>query len=87
VRQAKQGHSADYPAGISTRGQKALYDNLGTDEGLATAVDKAVRETAPFGWRDNRIKERLVKRCIADVLPAEVDTDAIFEVVKAQDDY
>lgn len=87
VRQAKQGHAADYPAGISTRGQKALYDNLGADEGLAIAVDKAVKKTAPFGWRDNRMKERLVKRCIADVLPAEVDTGAIFEVVKAQDDY
>ena len=87
VRQAKQGHAADYPAGISTRGQKALYDNLGGDADLANAVDKAVGETAPFGWRDNRIKERLVRRCIADVLPDDMDADAIFEVVKAQDEY
>ena len=87
VRQAKQGHSADYPAGISTRGQKALYDNLGADEALAIAVDKAVKETAPFGWRDNRMKERLVRRCIAEVLPAELDPDAILEVVREQDEY
>ncbi len=46
-----------------------------------------MKETAPFGWRDNRMKERLVKRCIAEVLPAGVDADAIFEVVKAQDEY
>ncbi|WP_319546839.1 type I restriction endonuclease subunit R [Ruegeria conchae] len=87
VRQAKQGHAAEYPEGISTSGQKALFDNLGADASLAAAVHRAVTENAPFEWRDNRIKERLVQRCISAVLPSDIDANAIFEVVKAQDEY
>lgn len=87
LRQAKQGHAVDYPEGISSPGQKALYDNLDEDLTLATSVDRSVKDTAPFGWREHRMKERQVKRSIADVLPPGIDADAIFEVVKAQDEY
>lgn len=87
VRQAKQGHSEAYPDGIRTPGQKALYDNLGNDKDAACAVDDALRANAPDGWRDNRMKERLVRRCIADALPKTFDADVIFEIVKAQHEY
>lgn len=87
VRQAKQGHAETYPEGIFTPGQKALYDNLDGDTGVAIAVDAALRSHAPDGWRDNRMKERLVKRCIAEALPEDADAEAIFEIVKAQYEY
>lgn len=87
VRQAKLGHAETYPDGISTPGQKALYDNLGSDAGMARTVDQALRNHAPYGWRDNRMKERRVLRCIKEVLPDGVDVDAIFEIVRAQNEY
>ncbi len=87
VRQAKQGHAEAYPDGITTPGQKALYDNLGGDATVARAVDNALRANAPDGWRDNRMKERLVKRCIREALPANAKPDVIFEIVKAQHEY
>lgn len=31
-----------YPAGVKTAAQRALYNNLGKDEGLALAVDVAI---------------------------------------------
>jgi type I restriction enzyme R subunit len=87
VRQAKQGYSEAYPDGIRTPGQKALYDNLGNDRDAARAVDNALQASAPDGWRDNRMKERLVRRCIADALSGNFDAHVIFEVVKAQHEY
>lgn len=87
VRQAKQGHAEAYPDGIKTAGQKALYDNLGGDADAARAVDEALRGNAPYGWRDNRMKERLVYRCIVNSLPEGVDAELIFEIVKAQHEY
>ena len=68
VRQAKAGHGNEYPKAISTPGQKALYDNLDGDEELAVQVDGLVRETAPFGWRGNAMKERKVRRCLKQVI-------------------
>lgn len=49
VRDVKAGHGKSYPPGLDTPGRKALYDNLGDDLDLTIAVDKAIRDTAPFG--------------------------------------
>ena len=87
VRQAKQGHAEDYPTGIKTAGQKALFDNLGGDSDAARAVDEALRENAPYGWRNNKMKERLVNRCIVNALPEGIDAELIFEIVKVQHEY
>ena len=58
VRDVKAGHGNEYPASVKSLAQKALFDNLDRDEATALAVDRAVRETAPFGWRDHAMKEK-----------------------------
>ncbi|NLK52728.1 MAG: hypothetical protein GX295_09855 [Syntrophomonadaceae bacterium] len=62
--------TSEYPVGIDTRAQRALYDNLGKDEDLTISLDKKIKEEAPSDWRGNTIKKRLVlsliKECIAD---------------------
>ena len=71
---AKNGPGgAAYPPSLNTPATKALYDNLGKDEALALAVDKAVRDNAQAGWRDDNIfKIRKMRKAIQDVLYPDV---------------
>jgi type I restriction enzyme R subunit len=56
--------SGEYPAGMNTAGKRALYDNLDKDEGLALAVDAAVRASRQDDWRSNPFKIRRVRNAI-----------------------
>lgn len=87
VRDAKAGHGVVYPETIASPGRKALYDNLEGDEALALQVDRAVRETAPFGWRGSAMKERKVRRCLEQVLDDADTVERIFEILKNQHEY
>ncbi|MEO1950799.1 MAG: restriction endonuclease subunit R, partial [Thioclava sp.] len=87
VRDAKAGHGNEYPSTIDSAGRKALYDNLEGDETMTLEVDKAVRETAPFGWRGNAMKERKVRRCLEQVLDDPETVERILEILKNQSEY
>ncbi|QRZ13922.1 hypothetical protein JWJ88_04480 [Paracoccus methylovorus] len=88
VKQAKSGHGADYPASIKSAGQKALFDNLNTDEELALRVDQAVRDVAPDGWRGHMMKEKKVRRAVETELPgAETLVDSIMAILKNHSEY
>jgi len=80
----------DYPEGVKTGPQRALFDNLGSNAELAIRLDTAIRGTKKDGWRGNRMKEREVQRAIRravdDLLPP-VDVDFVFDLVKHQDEY
>ncbi|NBC05359.1 MAG: HsdR family type I site-specific deoxyribonuclease [Bacteroidetes bacterium] len=77
----------DYPQSVQTKGQKALFDNLGNNEKITLAVDKAVRYTAKDGWRENNIKKREVAKAIHDQLPDDMDVEMVMDVIKNQDEY
>jgi type I restriction enzyme R subunit len=80
--------AAAYPASLVRDSQRALYDNLGQDEALALAVDKAVRESLQDGWRDNTMKQKKVKNAIRGALPeGDSRLDATLELVTKQHDY
>lgn len=87
VRQVKKGHGVEYPNSISTPGKKALYDNLASDKSLALAVDEAIRQTAQQGWRGNKMKERMLRRKLSELIEDEGDLDRVFDVIKAQHEY
>ena len=88
TRQAKNpGNSAHYPKTMNTGARRALYDNLGQKESLVIAIDEAIRNSKPDGWRGNRIKERKVKYAIDEHLPDKERLDEIFEIVKKQGEY
>lgn len=87
VRDAKAGHGKEYPETIGSVGQKALFDNLEKDEALALKVDAAVRATAPFGWRGNKMRERKVWRCLEQVLNDASAVERVFEILKNQNEY
>jgi type I restriction enzyme R subunit len=81
------GNSAAYPRTVNTGAKRALYDNLGQDETITLAIDDAIRNTKPDGWRGNKIKERKVKYAIDEHLPDKERLDDIFEIVKNQVEY
>ena len=60
--------SGDYPRDLQTPAQRALYDNLGQDVNLALRLDAAILAAREDGWRGNLMKERKIKRAIAQVL-------------------
>ncbi len=87
VRDAKAGHGGGYPSGMDTPGRKALFDNMDRDEAKALAIDDAIKATAPDGWRGNRMKERQVKNCLAEMIEDPDEIDRIVEILKAQSEY
>lgn len=87
VRAVKAGHGSEYPSTMTTTGRKALYDNLGQDEAATMAVDEAIRSTAQTGWRGNKMKERMLRRKLLEILDTEDAVDNIIEIIRSHDEY
>jgi type I restriction enzyme R subunit len=84
--------SSSYPETINTNAKRALYDNLDSEESLALKVNHYVEENKSDSWRGNRIKEKEVRIAIRKALEEfniadESKVDAIFELVKNQNEY
>jgi len=69
------GGGVGYPPDVATAAQRALYNNLGKNEGLALAVDNAVHESRQNGWRNNAIKTQRVRIAIRHVLATAIPAD------------
>jgi len=88
----KPNTTTDYPSTINTAAKRALFDNLGRNEALATELDNKIMTTKKDGFRDNLQKSKAVRNAIADVLKAygiEDDNEVhrIFDLVKNQREY
>jgi len=60
--------AAPYTEALDTMAKRALFDNLDKDEGLALAVDAAVRSSRQDDWRGNVFKTKKVRAAIKGVL-------------------
>jgi type I restriction enzyme R subunit len=69
------GGGGGYPPRVTTAAQRALYNNLGKNEGLALSVDNAVHESRQNGWRSNPIKTQRVRIAIRHVLAKVIPAD------------
>jgi type I restriction enzyme R subunit len=78
---------ATYPTAINTAAKRALYDNLGKDENLATAIDAEIRKTKKDDWRGNKFKEKEVRNAIRAHLADPAMVDLIFDLVRKQHEY
>lgn len=77
-----------YPSSIDTQAKRALFDNLNSDEVLATKVDAAIRYTKKADWVGDRFKEREVANAIrTEVTGYNVDVNNIVELAKNQREY
>ena len=79
------GGGGGYPPSVKTAAQRALYNNLGKNEGLALAVDKAVHESRQNGWRSNAIKTQRVRIAIRHVLATAIPADRGLAVQESDD--
>lgn len=89
ARRINDGPSTEsYPPSLNTRAKRALYDNLGKNEVLALAVDRAVQDNLQADWRSNRMKLRRVRGAILTVLDENEElTNTVLALVQSQDDY
>ncbi len=76
TREAKMpgGGPGGYPTGVRTSAQRALYNNLEKDEGLALAVDAAILGSRQDGWKDSPIKMKRVRNAIKTALKKASDS-------------
>ncbi|MDN7132091.1 type I restriction endonuclease subunit R [Halomonas sp. MC140] len=80
--------TADYPATIDSNAKRALYDNFGKNEQLATKIDEAIRHTKKADWVGDRFKEREIANAVRqETAGYEVDIQGVLELAKAQKDY
>ena len=81
------------PDEINTAGKGGLYDNLGKDVKLTRKAHHAVLGHAEDGGRDNKMKERKIKRALKDVLPDELLEaqpdllDVLLSIVRGHSEY
>jgi type I restriction enzyme R subunit len=68
------GRPGGYPASVRTAAQRALFNNLDKNEGLALAVDAAIQGSRQDGWKDNPIKMKRVRNAIKAVLEKASDS-------------
>jgi len=77
-----------YPDSIDTLAKRALYDNFGNDEVLATKIDSAIRYTKKADWVGDRFKERELSNAVREETAGyDVDIHAVMELAKAQKEY
>ena len=81
------GGPGDYPQGVKTAAQRALYNNLGKNDGLALAVDAAILGSLQSGWKTSAMKSKRVRNAIKGVLNDDTLADTILELAKHQNDY
>ena len=83
-----KGSDQAYPEWVHNGAQRALIDFKFADPAHPIQVDAAVRTSKPHNWVGNAMKEKVVRRAIAQVLPDGFDRlDELFDLVKARDEY
>ncbi|MGH3835000.1 MAG: type I restriction endonuclease subunit R [Pseudonocardiaceae bacterium] len=77
-----------YPEWANNGARRALIDFFFPSSELAIEIDSTIRHTKPDSWVGNPIKEKKVKRALAQALPADFDQlEELFELVKARHEY
>ncbi len=77
-----------YPEWADNGARRALVDFGWPDPAMAIQVDTAVLTSKPYDWVGNTMKEKVVKRALRQILPADFDRfDDLFDLVKARDEY
>ena len=79
-----------YPDAIVSDPQRAFYDNLGGDAGLAVQLDEAIRSAKEAEFRGNPLKEKKIRIAIARTIGVPVDDERVtevFDIAKHQNAY
>jgi type I restriction enzyme R subunit len=82
------GKTDSTPEALNTSGKRALYNNIGKNEGLALAIDETVLRVRPNSWRGNQARENVIKAQLLPLLNGDKsEVERIFLIIKAQAEY
>ena len=87
MKKVRESDDGERPPTIRSEGQRALYNNLGKDAGLAGRIDAAVKTRAPADWRGVMAREQRVKQLIWDIVKDAAETERIFAILFHQKEY
>jgi type I restriction enzyme R subunit len=87
VSQVNEGKNKETPEVLVTVAQRALYNNLGKDEGLAMQIDAKVKAVKRDDWRGNLPKEREIKQALFEILNDVNKVEEIFSIIREQIEY
>ena len=87
ARRVEAGQADDTPVALNTPGKRALYNNLGQNDGLALRIDQAVKHARPDDWRGVETRERAIKQALFDILKDEAEVERVFLIIRAQREY
>ena len=65
----------------------AIYDNTGEDEELAIRIHKAVKKQALFGFRDNQVVIRRIKKALYEILGDDSEVECIYKIIEKQEEF
>lgn len=66
---------------------RALYDNTGCDEELASALHAAVMRSKMDRFRNDPVKERRIKRELLKILKRKDEVERVFKIIVVQEEY
>ncbi|MGW1874545.1 type I restriction endonuclease subunit R [Streptomyces sp. NPDC001975] len=77
-----------YPEWADNGARRALIDFFGESPELAAVVDTTILHTKPDSWVGNAMKEKKVRRALAQALTADFDRlDELLELLKVRREY
>ncbi|MFB7613480.1 type I restriction endonuclease subunit R [Kitasatospora sp. NPDC056181] len=77
-----------YPEWADNGGRRALIDFFGPSPELAVVVDTTILHTKPDSWVGNAMKEKRVRRALAQALTSDFDKfDELMDLLKARHEY
>ncbi|MBC2875197.1 MULTISPECIES: type I restriction endonuclease subunit R [Streptomyces] len=79
---------AQYPEWANNGARRALIDFFGPTSDLSVVVDTTILHIKPDSWVGDTMKEKKVRRALAQALPADFDRlDELLELLKARHEY
>jgi type I restriction enzyme R subunit len=75
------------PPDIKTKGQIALYHNLGNNKDLALKIDNAVKKVKKADWRGNTPKENEIRAELLKILQVKEEVEKYFAIIEQQKEY
>lgn len=77
-----------YPESIrNSSALRALYDNTGNSEKLAVELHEAVKRSKMDRFRNDKVKENLIKSEIFKILNDKNEVERIFKIIVEQEEY
>ncbi|MCE5265534.1 MAG: HsdR family type I site-specific deoxyribonuclease [Deltaproteobacteria bacterium] len=87
AKRVEAGQAEETPAKLDTPGKRALYNNLGQDEGLALKISEQVMKVRHDAWRGVHTREQVIRAALYQELQDEAEVERIFRIIKQQKEY